>query len=236
MWCSIFWNMGVNRSFGRVRSVHLSVRTCFSGTLVRTLHGVTFLVILTVLGNLVSRVLVLWEEFNILLPWRWRQNVQQRWYLFTDLYVSIPEGSNFDSALSTSHLTIKLPYTVSYPEDGGGMFVWNVGTFVPNDTALRSRRLSSWCPPLSKHKISTHWSIDSLSVYLTWSATIAVVCRLPECSAVPELLPVVSPMKDGNQHLYRSQAQCGFDFFFQGDHFKEVGCVGPQQGNVVLLS
>jgi hypothetical protein len=36
---------------------------------------------------------------------------------------SIPEGSNFDVAVSTSHLTIKLPYTVSYPEYGGGMFV-----------------------------------------------------------------------------------------------------------------
>jgi len=36
---------------------------------------------------------------------------------------SIPEGINFGAAVSTSHLTIKVPYTVSYPEDGGGMFV-----------------------------------------------------------------------------------------------------------------
>jgi hypothetical protein len=36
---------------------------------------------------------------------------------------SIPEGIHFGAAMSTSHLTIKLPYTVSYPEDGGGMFV-----------------------------------------------------------------------------------------------------------------
>jgi len=66
-----------------------------------------------------------------------------------------------------------------------------------------------------------------------------MACRLPEYSCVlkgaPELLPVVSPTKDGNQHRHRSQAQCGSDFF-QGDHLKEVGCVGPQQGNVVLLS
>jgi hypothetical protein len=35
----------------------------------------------------------------------------------------IPEGSNFDAAVSISHLTIKLPYTVSYSEDGGDRFL-----------------------------------------------------------------------------------------------------------------
>ena len=86
MWRSIFWNMGVNRSFGRVHSAHLSGRTCFSGTLVRTLHGLTSLVIFILPGNLVSRVLILWEDGSILLPWRWRQKVpQESWYLSTKL-------------------------------------------------------------------------------------------------------------------------------------------------------
>jgi len=42
---------------------------------------------------------------------------------YKPVWHSIPEGSNFGAAVSTSHLTIKLPYTVSYLEDGGGMLV-----------------------------------------------------------------------------------------------------------------
>jgi len=79
--------MGVNCSFGGLLTVHLSDRTYSPGTMVRTLHGVTSLVILTLLGNLVSRILILWEEGNIVLPWRWRQKVpHERWYLSTKLY------------------------------------------------------------------------------------------------------------------------------------------------------